>query len=143
MKKSNCVRNPLWLALSAGALAVLTLSCACADKADPDYYVKDRVNSVRELTVPSDSTVTNNPGPILGAYSATARWEFETTEARKVYLSWVSQQLERDDFKLESFDASSLDFTEIFRGEAQYVKIQAKPSNGKLHVQVAYAIDSD
>jgi len=101
------------------------------------------VNSVRELTVPSDGTVTNNPGPTLGAYSATARWEFETGEETKVYLSWVSQQLEREDFTLKYFDASGRDFTKGFRGEEQYVKIQAKPSSGKLHVQVAYAIDSD
>ncbi len=143
MKKANFVRNTMWRPLFAGALTVVALSCACADKADPNSYVMDRMNSVRELTVPSDGTVPNNPGPTLGAYSATARWEFETSEERKVSLSWVSQQLERDDFKLESFDASSLDFIKSFRGEAQYVKIQATPSNGKLHVQVAYAIDSD
>jgi len=143
VKKANCVRNTLWLALFAGALTVVAQCCACADKADRNSYVRDRVNSVRELTVPSDGTVTNNPGPTLGAYSATARWEFETGEETKGYLSWVSQLLERDDFKLKYFDASSLEFTQIIRGEAQYVKIQATPSNGKLHVQVAYAIDSD
>jgi len=101
------------------------------------------VNSVRELTIPSDSINTSNSRPILAAYSAKARWEFETSEDRNVYLSWVSQQLERDGFELKSFDASSLDLTKSFRGEAHYVKIQTTPSDGKLHVQVTYITDSD
>ena len=69
---------------------------------------------------------------------ATAHWEFE-----KVYLSWISQQLEHDDFKLKSSDESSLVLTKSYRGESESVNVQVTPANGKLHVKIAYAIDSD
>jgi len=133
----------MWPALFAGALAAVVLLCACADNTDLTSRVRDDVNSVKQLTVPSDCTVTNSSGPTLGAYSANAQWEFETSEERRVYLSWVSQRLERDDFKLKSFDASSLDLTKSFRGEAHFVKIEATPNDRKLHVQITYIIDSD
>jgi hypothetical protein len=60
-----------------------------------------------------------------------------------IYLSWISQQLDHDDFQLKSFGESSLVLTKSSGGESESVNVQVTPSNGKLHVEIAYAIDSD
>jgi hypothetical protein len=101
------------------------------------------VNAVRGRIVPSDAIVVNNSELTLSAYSATAHWEFETNEEKKVYLSWISQQLKHDDFKLKSSDESSLVLAKSSRGESESVKVQLTPSSGKLLVKIAYAVDSD
>jgi hypothetical protein len=73
------------------------------------------------LTVPSDATVANNSGLTVTAFTATASWEFETMEERKTYLAWISQQLEHDDFKLKSFDESSVVLMKSSRGESESI----------------------
>jgi hypothetical protein len=59
------------------------------------------------------------------------------------YLSWLSQQLEHDDFKLKSSDESSLVFTKSSQDQSESLSIQVSSSNGKLHVEIADTIDSD
>lgn len=129
--------------LLPGVLTIIALCCSCAEKADHNSSVKERVNSVRERTVPSDAIVANTSGSTLSAYAATAHWEFETSQERRVYLLWVRQQLEHDDFTFKSSDESSLVLTKSSRGEAESAKVQATSSSGKLHVQITYTVDSD
>ena len=143
MKTTSSIRKISRPVLLAATLAAIALCCSCADRTDRNSYFQDRVNAVRGRTVPSDAIVVNNSGLTVSAYSATAHWEFETNEERKVYLSWISEQLDRDDFKLKSSDESSLVFTKSSRGESESVNVQVTPANGKLHVKIAYAIDSD
>jgi hypothetical protein len=143
VKTTSSNRSTLRPALLAAVLAAIALCCSCADRTDHNSYFQDRVNALRGRTVPSDAIVANDSGLTLSAYSATAHWEFETNEERKVYLSWLSLQLEHDEFKLKSSDEFSLVLTKSSRGESESVKVEVTPSNGKLHVKIAYAIDSD
>lgn len=133
----------VWLTTLSGMFAAIALYCSCADKSERNSYVQDRVDSVTGRTAPSDATIVNISGPTLSTYSATAHWEFETTEERTVYLLWVRQQLEHDGFKLKSSDESNLNLTTNCRSERESVTIHAAPSDSRLRVQVTYLIDSD
>lgn len=135
--------KPPWLTWFAGVLGLVVSCCSCADKGSGEARVLERVAYVKHLALPSDAAQVKESRPALNGYSATAHWDFETSEERNVYLSWVDQQLEHDDFKLKSSDESSLVVTRSSRGEVESVNIRAIPSNGKLRVQIAYAIDSD
>ncbi len=129
--------------LPFAAVLAATLCCSCADRTERNSYFKDRVNTVRSFTVPSDATAANDSGLTAGTYAATARWDFDTSEETGVYLSWVGRQLEHDDFKLKSSDKAGLVLTKNSGGESESVKVHVTPSNGKLNVQITYAIDSD
>lgn len=135
--------KPPWLTWFAGVLGLVVSCCSCADKVGVEARVLERVTYVKQLTLPLDATKVKEPRPALNGFSATAHWDFESSEERKIYLSWVDQQLEHDDFKLKSSDESGLVLTRSSHGEVQSVNIRAIPSNGKLRVQIAYAIDSD
>ena len=132
-----------WLVVATTLLAVIALCCSCFDKGNHGAHFRDRVNSVKELNLPSDAVVTNNSGVFLSRFSAEAHWEFETHEQRRAYLSRVREQLERADFKLQSSGESSLLLTKTSQNEAESLKIQAAPSSYGLRVQIAFAIDSD
>lgn len=139
----KCIRNTPRLVPVTAVLAALTLCCSCADRSDGNSYVQDRVNTVKGRTVPSDATVASNSGPTFSRYLATGHWEFETSEETGIYVSWVSQQLKQDDFKLKVSDESSLVLTKSSGEEWESVKIQTALANGKLHVHITYTIDSD
>jgi hypothetical protein len=143
MNSNSVTRNTRWLAPLVAVLAATASCCSCADPSDSRSVIQDRVNAVRGHTVPADATALNSSGPTLRNYVATANWEFETGSAKDVYLSWLSQQLERDDFKLKSSNESNLVFTKSSRDESESVSVQIAPSNEKLHVEVAYTLDSD
>jgi hypothetical protein len=138
-----CIRSVPRLALLAGVLGAVALCCSCANSTNGNSYVRDRVSAVRGSTVPSDAAHVNNSGPTVSRFLATARWEFETSEERRAYLSWVSQQLERDDFKLKLSDESGVVFTKGSGNESESVRIRTSASNEMLHVQINYTIDSD
>jgi hypothetical protein len=143
MNSNTVIRSARSLALLAVALAATALCCSCANRTGGNSYVQDRVNTVRGLTVPSDAAAIKNSGPTLSVYLARAHWDFETNEERKMYLSWVAQQLERDDFKLQTSDESSRSLAKSSRGEEENVDIKVTPTDRSFHVQVAYTIDSD
>ena len=63
--------------------------------------------------------------------------------AKDVYLSWLNQQLERDSFALKSSDELNLVFTKNSQDESESVIVKIAPSNQKLHVEIAFTIDSD
>jgi hypothetical protein len=122
---------------------VAALCFSCGDQTDHGSLVPDRVNAVRGLTLPSDAKVLSKSGPTLGRYSATAKWEYETGSEKDVYLSWLHQQLERDNFALKSSDELNLVFTKNSQNESESVVVKIAPSNQKLHVEIAFTIDSD
>ena len=101
------------------------------------------MNSVKQCTIPSDAIGATNAGPTLGAYLATAHWEFETTEGGRAYLSWASQQLQQDGFTLKMFDDSTRVFAKASGGEDESVAIHAAPFAGKLRVRITYTLDPD
>jgi hypothetical protein len=133
----------LGLAAATALLVVMALCCSCSERSDHSIYLRDRVSSIRGLTLPSGSVVTKDSGLLLSGYSAAANWEFETREERKDYLSWVREQLESSNFRLQTSDESSLLLIKTSGEEADTIKIQVTPSNQGLRVQVAFAIDSD
>jgi hypothetical protein len=124
-------------------LVVFTLCCACSERGDHSIYLRDRVSSIKQLTLPSGSVVTKDSGLLVSGYSAAANWEFETGEGRKDYLSWAREQLESSNFILQTFDESSLLLIKTSGNEADTIKIQVTLSNQAMRVQVAFAIDSD
>lgn len=130
-------------AVVTALLMVMLLCCSCAERGDHAIYLRDRVNIIKGLTLPSGSVVTKDSGLLLSGYSAAANWEFETREQRKDYLSWVREQLENSSFKLQTADESSLLLIKTLEDEADTIKIQVTPSNQAWRVQVAFAIDSD
>ncbi len=143
MKSNTVICSTRWLALLVAVLTATASCCSCADKSDLRSLIQDRVNAVRGLSVPSDATALNKSGPTLRNYLATANGEFETGSTKDVYLSWLSQQLERDNFTLKSSDESNIVFTKRSQDESESVIVHTAPSNEKLHVEIAYTIDSD
>jgi hypothetical protein len=143
MNSNTGIRSTRWLALLVVVLTAAALCCSCADTRNPRSFIQDRVNAVRGLTVPLDATALNSSGPTLRNYLATANWEFETGSAKDVYLSWLSEQLQRDDFKLKSVDESNHVFTKNSQDKSESVTVQIAHSHEKLHVEVAYTLDSD
>jgi len=128
---------------ASAVLAAIALCSSCADRTGRNSYVEDRVNAIRGLTIPVGASVGNNSAPTLGHYCARARWEFETSEEKHVYLSWVTGQLDHADFKLKSSDESSLVFTRSLQGDSESVRAQVATSNGMSDVEIDYTIDSD
>lgn len=135
-------KTPL-LAVFAGVLAVITVCHSCSDKTDHYSHLRERVNLVRAHTIPTGAIVANKSGPTLSTYSATAHWEFRTSEERRDYLSWVRQQLGHDGFKSNLSDEGSLVLIKISQAETESLRVQAMPADGMLHVQITYSIDSD
>ncbi len=124
-----------------GVLGLIASSCSC--QGDGEEHVIERVAFVKQLTLPSDATKVKESRPDLTRYGAKAHWDFETSKGKSVFLAWVDRQLEHNGFKLNSADESSHVFTGSSRQEGESVHILAIPFNGKLHVQIVYAIDSD
>lgn len=142
VKITNCVQSVARPTLCAALFAAIAL-CSCDDNTNRNSHIQDRVNAVRENTIPSDAILAENSRSTFSAYLATADWEFETSEDGRVYLSWISQQLEHDRFKLRSSNELGLVLTKNSGAEAEALKVQITRSNGMSHVQITYTIDSD
>jgi hypothetical protein len=122
-----------------GTLIFIALYCSCQNYS----HVHERVDAVRVRTVPSDANGLITSGPSVNMYSATAHWEFDTSEEKRAYFSWTSQQLQLDDFISKLSAESSLIFIKNREGEAESVEVRPQSSNGNLHVKITYVIDSD
>lgn len=131
------------LAVRIPLLVIMALCFSCAGKGDHRIYLQGKVDDVKSLTLPSDASLTNSSGLSLSGFSAAASWEFATHEERNAYLSWVREKLERANFKLLSSNDSSLLLIKTSRDEAESIKIEVTPANPGLHVQIAFALDSD
>lgn len=130
------------IASLAGLCLITTLCVSCSNNSSSSSYLNERVEDLKKQTAPSDASITETSGIASKGQSVTAAWEFDTSQTRKDYLEWVTHRLQPG-YALESSGESRLVFGNHLRGDYESVKIEAAPTNERLHVKVTYVIFPD